>query len=198
MSGRGPSPAPLTTTGAVLRLQPLGGDSLIVRWCTAGYGVLSTAVRGARKPGSPLAGRLDLFHECELVFTPARSGDLHSLAQAALLSPRLGLRKDLLRLRLASYMASLLLATVEPMDVSHPASAEEPDNPWHRLLAAALDYVAEPQTRLREAILLRFERRMAELHGLYSPAAPPHRTLLRHFQSLPSGRAELLAALRQA
>ncbi len=178
-------------TGSILRLLPLGENGLIVCWCTAGHGIIRTAARGARKPGSDYTGQLDLFHECELLFSPARSGDLHTLGPVSLLSPRLGLRQHLTKLRLASYMARLLLATVEPGNAS--SSAE--DAIWHSLLAAALDYLELPTTTARAAILHRFERRLAELHGLYSPALPPHQALLNHFHHLPSGRTELLTSL---
>ncbi len=178
-------------TGSILRLLPLGENSLIVCWCTAGHGVIRTAARGARKPGSDYTGRLDLFHECELLFAPARSGDLHTLGSVTLLTPRLGLRRNLARLRLASYMTRLLLATVEPGNATGSGSPE--DAAWHHLMAAALDYLE--QSEARPAILHRFERRLAERHGLYSPLLPPHRALLNHFQHLPAGRAELLESL---
>ncbi len=173
---------------------PLGEHGLIVCWCTAAHGLIRTAARNARKPGSDYTGRLDLFHECELLFTPARSGDLHSLGSINLVNPRLGLRNSLARLRYASYMARLLLATVEPGSATAPtapAAAETRENAaWHALISAALDYLAS--TTPRPAILERFERRLAELHGLYSPSIPPHMALMHHFQHLPAGRAELL------
>ncbi len=178
--------------GTILRMFPLGENGLIVCWCTAEHGIIRTAARNARKAGSDYAGRLDLFHECELLFTPARSGDLHTLGSVALISPRLGLRQNLSKLRLASYMARLLLATVEPG--GSPTSTPE-DAAWHRLLAAALDYLEQSPSPPRAAVLHRFERRLAELHGLYSPALPPHRALLNHFQHLPAGRAKLLESL---
>ncbi len=181
----------LKDIGSILRLLPLGENGLIVCWCTAGHGIIRTAARGARKPGSDYTGRLDLFHECELLFTPARSGDLHTLGSVSLLSPRLGLRQDLTKLRLASYMARLLLATVEPGG----GAGQAENGAWHHLLAAALDYLEQGATPPRAAILHRFERRLAELHGLYSPHLSPHQALFNHFQHLPAGRGELLERL---
>ena len=171
-------------TGTILRQQALGEHGLIITWCTAEHGIVRTAARMARKPGSDLSGQVDLFHECELLYRPATQGDLHSLSSVNLLSPRLPLRSQLVRLRLASYMARLLLATVE----TGSADAE-----WHKLISGALDYVAANEPR--RAILLHFEKRLATLHGLYSPAEAPYNALLRHFQHLPAGRAELLASL---
>lgn len=172
--------------GTVLRQLPLGENGLIVVWCTRGHGIIRTAARGARKPGSELAGHVDLFHECELLFDHARSGDLHPLKTATLANARLPLRGNLHKLRLASYMARLLLATVEP-------GAADPE--WHRLISGALDYVAE--NPLRMAILSHFEKRLATLHGIYSPERPAHTALLRHFHHLPPGRDELAELLQQ-
>ena len=171
-------------TGTILRQQALGEHGLIITWCTAQHGIVRTAARLARKPGSELSGQVDLFHECELLYRPATSGDLHSLSAVNLLSPRLALRSSLVKLRLASYLSRLLLSTVE-------AGSAEGD--WHKLISGALDYVAESHPR--RAILLHFEKRLAELHGLYSPALAPHHALLRHFQHLPAGRPELLDSL---
>mgnify|MGYP003311062980 CR=1 FL=1 len=172
-------------TGTILRQQPLGEHGLIITWCTAQHGIVRTAARLARKPGSELSGQVDLFHECELLYKTASQGDLHTLSSVNLLSPRLALRSSLLKLRLASYLARLLLATVE-------AGAAEPA--WHTLISGALDYVASAAPR--RAILLHFEKRLATLHGLYSPTQSPHSALLRHFQHLPAGRPELLDALK--
>lgn len=167
--------------GTILKLSPLGDHGLIVVWCTAEHGILRTAARNARKPGSDFTGRIDSFLECELLFSMPAKGDLATLHSVELLSPRLQLRSDLARLCLAGYMCRLLLATVEPGD----------GNPeWHRLIAGALDYVAKSTPR--QVVLEHFEKRLATLHGIYSPALPPAQTLLRHFQSLPDGRLSFL------
>ncbi len=172
--------------GCVLRLMPLGEHGLIVVWCTASHGILRTAARHARQPGHELSGQIDLFHECELLYSLSPRSDLNALRSAALLNPRLPLRRNLLSLQLASYMSRLLLATVEPgsEDVS-----------WYKLISSALNYLSESAPRL--AILERFEQRLAELHGLFTPLLPPHTSLLQHFQHLPSGREDLVGRLRR-
>lgn len=173
--------------GCILKLSPLGDYGLIVTWCTPGHGVLRTAARNARKPGSDFTGRLDLFHECELVFSAPARGDLATLHSAELLNPRLPLRRSLLQLRLCSYLANLLLATVEPA-----APGEE----WHKLISGALDYIATAS--LRPAIAEHFEKRLATLHGIYTPAMPAYAALQQHFGNLPAGRHELMQALSAA
>lgn len=174
--------------GTILKLSPLGNHGLIVVWCTPTHGILRTAAANARKPGSDFIGRLDSFFEGELVFSKsARGGDLYTLHSAELVAARLPLRDHLARLCLAGYMCRLILATVEPGD----------GNPeWHTLISGALDYVAAATPRL--AILEHFEKRLATLHGIYSPVLPSHQTLLRHFQSLPDGRLRFLDYLPQS
>ncbi len=171
--------------GCILRLSPLGDYGLIVTWCTREQGIVRTAARNARKPGSDFTGRLDLFHECELLYTEPTRGDLATLHSAELISPRLPLRRSLLHLRLSSYLANLLLATVEP---------GAPGGEWHTLMAGALDYLAAEHP-MRPAILTHFEKRLATLHGIFNPAVPAHAALQQHFAHLPAGRAELLADL---
>lgn len=173
--------------GTVLRLFPLGEHGAVVCWCTPNHGMIRTASRSLLKPGSELSGVVDLFHECELVFRTSAKSDLCSLSSADLLTPRLGLRAQLTRLRLAGYMAQLLMSTVE-------SGAGEPQ--WHSLISAALDYVADNAPR--SDILQHFEKRLAELHGLYPADVEPHTALLRHFPHLPSGRNTLLQSLRQS
>lgn len=174
--------------GTILQLHPLGEHGLIVCWCTAAGGIVRTAARNARKPGSELSGRLDLFHECELLYRPAAKGsDLHALSSAELVNPRLALRNNLTRLRLCSYMARLMLTSVEN---------ESGDPAWHTLISGAFDYVANHEPSI--AILHHFEKRLATLHGIYSPEQTAHHCLQRHFQHLPAGRAALLEALKKS
>lgn len=173
--------------GCVLRLYPLGEHGAVICWCTRDHGIVRTAARHALKPGSELSGVVDLFYECELVYRPSTKSDLATLESAALLTPRLALRSSLARLQLASYMAQLILATVEQ-------GAEETQ--WHKLISAALDYTAE--AKLSERVLLHYEKRLAELHGLYAPGMDAQQALQRHFNRLPLGRSDLLRTLKNA
>lgn len=172
-------------TGTILRLYPLGEHGVIICWCTHAHGIVRTAARNARKAGSDFYGRIDLFYECELLFRPGtKPGELAALSSVALLSPRLPLRQNLAKLRLAGYMSTLLSDTVEEGDA---------DPRWHTLISQALDYVAD--SRPRAALLTHYEKRVAELHGLYAPEISPHIALEHHFRKLPGGRSELLAQL---
>lgn len=173
--------------GIVLKTCPLGENGLIVVWITAEHGIVRTAARGARKPGSEFSGRLDLFYSCELQFSKSRRSDLHSLTSTALLNPRLGLRRNLTTLKLAGYMVHLTMATIE-----HNTPVPE----FYRLLHRALDYLAECGGSSR--ILAHFEKRLAEEHGLYEPGRPPIASLAGQFTHLLRERDNLLRLLSPA
>ena len=103
----------MNTDATVLKLYPLGENGLIVVWCSE-EGIIRTAAKGARKQSSPFAGRLDLFYQCRMQWTPAKTGDLHTLTTVDLISPRLSLRADYSRLSAAGYFARLFLQMLEP------------------------------------------------------------------------------------
>jgi len=56
------------TIGLILRTRPLTDTSLIVHWLTPEFGRLATVAKGARRPKSPFAGKLDLFYLADLSF----------------------------------------------------------------------------------------------------------------------------------
>ena len=45
----------------VLRCRPVTESSLVVTWFTRELGKLTTLAKGARRPKSPLRGKIDLF-----------------------------------------------------------------------------------------------------------------------------------------
>ena len=102
-----------SATGIVLRLHRHSESSLIVRWLTADSGRVSTLARGARRPKSPFAGKLDLFVEADLTFHRSRSSDLHTLREVEVRDYHLPLRADMERLQMAAYCSTLLEQTTE-------------------------------------------------------------------------------------
>ncbi len=176
----------ISDQGTVLKLYPLGEYGVIAVICTARHGIIRAAARQARKAGSDFYGQLDLFYEGEYHCKLPKRGDLYTLSATQLLRPRLSLRQNLLKLRLASYMTRLLLHTVE----EHHAQAE-----WHKLISGALDYMQDNELRL--GILTHFEKRLASLHGLYAEGHSAHGALKRHFENLPAGREELMRDLAE-
>lgn len=175
----------MNAEATVLKLHPLGENGLIVVWCME-EGIIRTAAKSARKPTSPFAGRLDLFYQCRMQWTRAKSGDLHALASVDLLTPRLRLRENYSKLAAAGYFARLFLQMLEP---------DTPIPEFYDLLQRAYSYLEnnEPSSRA----ILHFERELARMHGIAHPGVPAHVILKSHFGKLPPQRKKLLGDLER-
>ena len=112
-----------SATGLVLRTRPFTETSLIVHWLTPQHGRLDTIAKGARRPKSPLRGKLDLFYETEFSFSRSRRSQLHTLCEVELIETHAALRKDLDLLREAGYAAALIEQNTET-DTPLPALFE--------------------------------------------------------------------------
>ncbi|MDB6109662.1 MAG: nucleic acid-binding ob-fold [Pedosphaera sp.] len=102
-----------TATGLILRTRPLTETSLIVHWLTPELGRLATVAKGARRPKSPFAGKLDLFYLADFSFQRSRRSELHTLREVALKQMHAALRQDLGYVQQASYAAALIEQTTE-------------------------------------------------------------------------------------
>ncbi|MES2705217.1 MAG: DNA repair protein RecO [Verrucomicrobiota bacterium] len=172
-------------TGILIRKTPLTETSLIVHWCTAEHGIIRTVARGARRPASPFAGKLDLFYSAELEWVPAKRSDLHTLREVMVTDFRHGLQATWPRVLCASYFVKLLEATAE---------AETPVESLHDLLRRALDFLtAKDPTR---KAVLHFERELARDLGIHGePGVSPIAALRPMISRIPDQREELLKAL---
>lgn len=170
--------------GTLIRRFPLTETSLVVHWCTHECGIVKTVAKGARRPKSPFAGRLDLFFGCELEIHPAKEGDLHILKDLAVERPRLGLRRNYLQTLAASCF-------VKWIDLVAEDATPLPD--LADLLDRGLDYLDANEADLRA--LLHFERQLAGFLGVAEAGAEPHRSLARHFGGTPPQREELVGRL---
>ena len=171
--------------GIVIRLTKLSDTSLIVHWCTREAGLLKTVAKGARRPKSPFAGKLDLFVEAELVWVPSRKSELHILKEVAVADFKTALRKRYADTVLAAYFGQLLEQVVE---------REHPVPELYDLLARALDYLSAEHASRR--VLLHYERRLADLLGVGHDGINAGAALERAFGGLPRGRADCLALLK--
>ncbi len=100
--------------GVVMRVRPLTETSLVVHWMTLDHGRLATVAKGARRPKSSFAGRLDLFMEGEFSFQRSRRSDLHALREVVGTGPaRRRLRIDHHALEVASYAVATIEQAVE-------------------------------------------------------------------------------------
>lgn len=167
-----------SATAILINRHRLTESSLIVHWCSASGGLFKTVAKGALRPRSPFAGRLDLFVTCEITFLRSTRTDLHTLREAHLTEPRLHLRESYPRVLAASYFCRLLEMVAEQ---------ESPLEDLHELLRLALDHLDshDPSARL----IVRFEDRLCaalglgdaqgrgagRLHDYFHRALPPQR-----------------------
>lgn len=137
------------STGFVLRIRPLTDTSLIVHWLTQDFGRLATVAKGARRPKSPLAGKLDLFFLADFSFVRSRRSELHTLREAALRQTYPALRREWHYLQQAAYCSAL---------IEHYTETQTPVPGLFDLLAGLLDYLPQqpPQTLTVMAIELKF------------------------------------------
>ena len=181
------SEPPLEKTNAILiGRYKLTETSLIVHWCSAEMGLIKTVAKGALRPKSSFAGRLDLFVSSDIRFARSRSGDLHTLTEAVWTEPRLHLRDSYLRVLAATYLVKLIEMMVE---------RESPLPTVHDLLRKALDYLNTHEPT--QALIERFETRLAEDLGVSTPQGRAAIALqLAVHQALPVQRRQLLERLR--
>lgn len=102
-----------SATGIILRTRPLTETSLIIHWLTRDLGRVATVAKGARRPKSPFAGKLDLFYAADFSFSRSRSSDLHNLREVNLRKTHGAVREDMVKLQQAAYAANLIEQTTE-------------------------------------------------------------------------------------
>jgi DNA repair protein RecO (recombination protein O) len=102
-----------STHGIILRTRPLTETSLIVNWLTPDLGRVATVAKGARRPKSPYAGKLDLFYAADFSFTRSRSSELHNLREVKLQETHGAIREDMIKLQQAAYAAAFIEQATE-------------------------------------------------------------------------------------
>jgi DNA repair protein RecO (recombination protein O) len=177
-----------TTNAILLRKRKLSDTSLIVSWCTESLGCIETAARGARRPKSIFAGKLDLFFEAEIQLKRSRKGNLHTLTEAVLRNPFAGIRESYRRTQAASCFVEWIELTTEP---EHPAPE------LFRLLQRAFGFLDAHDPNVKA--VLHFEAELARCAGVEDAAVPGSDSaaaLAALFGRMPRGRSVLLKALR--
>jgi DNA repair protein RecO (recombination protein O) len=173
-----------TTQAIITRLTRLTDTSLIVHWFSEQYGLVKTVAKGARRPKSPFAGKLDLFFGGEISIAQARRGELHTLREVVILEWRQGLRRSYTSTLLAAYFCQLLEAAVEP---------EHADEHLHNLLVRGLDHLDTTPPSLRA--LEHFETELARMLGVEQKQHDASVSLRDALGSLPASRGELAERL---
>jgi len=169
----------------LLRRIRLSDTSWIIEWLTESHGRLKTAAKGARRPRSPFAGKLDLFFLADMSFAPSRKSDLHTLREVALVQPFDGLRADFLRTQLAAYFVELIELVTEP---------EHPVPELFDLMRRALVYLDTGEPNLRA--LIHFETELVRLLGIHGQERiTPIVAIGRAYNASPSARVDLVKRL---
>jgi DNA repair protein RecO (recombination protein O) len=177
-----------TTNAILLRKRKLSDTSLVVAWFTESLGYLETAARGARRPRSPFAGKLDLFFEAEIQIKRSRRSHLHILTETVLKNPHPGIRESFLRTQTASYFVELIELSTEP---EHPAPE------LFQLLQRAVGFLDRHDATMRA--VRHFEEELARFTGVLDRTRTKNdaaTALGALFGRLPRGRAALLKALK--
>jgi len=167
----------------LLRRIRLTETSLIVTWFSRDYGRIKTVAKGALRPKSPFAGRLDLFYVCEIGVAASRRSELHTLREASLLESHEMIGRDFRKTQLASYFVELIDLVTE---LDHPAPE------IYDLLLRALGYLKDSPASRRA--LEHFESETARLLGL--APVPSAAMAIGHITGrLPRDRQTLLGSL---
>lgn len=177
-----------TTNAILLRKRRLSDTSLIVSWCTESLGCIETVARGARRPKSVFAGKLDLFFETEIQIKRSRKSNLHTLTEAVLRNPFGRIRENYQSTQAASYFVEWIEISTE---LEHPAPE------LFHLLQRAFGYLDAQEVNLRA--VRHFEAELARIAGVHDAAmlkSDPAAALASLFGRMPPGRAALLKALR--
>ena len=176
-----------STEAILLRKRKFSDTTLIVSWCTELIGCVQTIAKGARRPKSPFAGKLDLFFEAEISIVRSRKTDLHTLAEVVLKNPFAGIRRNYLRTQTAAYF-------VELIEICTERDHREPE--LFMLLQRAFGYLDanDPTSRA----ISHFETELARIAGVHDEkrfTADPAFALGNLFGRLPLSRTPLLKTL---
>ncbi len=177
-----------STTAILLRKRKLSDTSLIVSWCTDSLGCIQTVARGARRPKSPFAGKLDLFFEAEIQIARSKRSTLHTLREVALKNAFPGIRSTYLRMQTASYFVELIELCTE---------SDHHDPELFALLRRAFGYLTGKDPTLR--VVSHFETelaRIAGVHDVQTLRSNPALALASLFGRLPVSRSALLSSLK--
>ncbi len=178
-----------STAAILLRKRKFRETSLIVSWCTESFGCIQTVARGARRPRSPFAGKLDLFFEAEISMVRSRKSDLHTLTEVAVKNPFAGIRSNYLRTQTAAYF-------VELMEICTERDHREPE--LFDLLRRAFGYLDTNDPTPRA--VAHFETELARIAGVHDQRrlkADPAFALGNLFGRLPLSHAPLLKTLTE-
>jgi DNA repair protein RecO (recombination protein O) len=107
------------TDGIVIRRSDIGEADRILTLYTPARGKLRVVIKGVRRPGSRMAGHVELLNHCSFVL--ARGRNLDIVTQAQSLATFTTLRQDLERIGWGCYVAELLGQMAPEQADNYPA-----------------------------------------------------------------------------
>jgi len=155
-----------SASGIILRTRPLTETSLIVNWLTPNLGRVATVAKGARRPKSPFAGKLDLFYTADFSFLRSHRSELHSLREVSLRETNGAIRMDIAKLRQAGYATAFIEQATE---------TEAPMPEVFEMVQAFLKWLCtrEPKAQAIFALELKLLRELGLMPGLAKARLTP-------------------------
>lgn len=165
----------------LIRTTRLTDTSLIVHWFSEDEGLIKTVAKGALRPKSAFAGKLDLFFSGEIMVARSLKGDLHVLREVSIHNWREGLRRSYQTTMMAGYFCQLVEAGVE---------ISQRDESIFDLLRRGLDYLDSNHPSLKA--LYHFEKQFAEILGVSRGEVDAKQALEGHLGALPTSRKAII------
>lgn len=170
-----------TARGVILRLTKLTDTSWIVTWCVEGRGLVKTVAKGARRPKSQFAGKLDLFYIAELSWVESKKSELHALREIVVNDYAEGIRKTYKSTMVAGYFASLVEYVMEDGHAEDDVFS---------LLVRAYSYLTEQEAEKKA--VTHFEKELAKVLGVWDGGDSAEKSIRRAFGGLPKNRETCL------
>jgi DNA repair protein RecO (recombination protein O) len=146
------------TPAILVRKTPWSETSLIVAWLTERFGMVRTVARGARRPRSPFAGKLDLFYGADISISFSGKSDLHTLREVSLKTVFDVSGAGSAGFYLATYFGELAVSAAPSM---HPAPEV------FDLLQRGINFVQRAPVTM--SALKHFEVELCRVLGVYDP-----------------------------
>jgi DNA repair protein RecO (recombination protein O) len=170
------------TEAILIRKQAWSDTSLITTWVTSGHGKITAMARAARRPSSPFAGCLDLFHKAEIGYALPKRGALHTLREVRLLE--VFSATSAANLFLCGYFAELIDLVTQP---------GEPFPEIYDLFTRASGHLSRSPATLRA--LEFFESELCRMLGINDGTACARAAIEIYCGRIPSSRMAALQLL---
>ncbi len=155
-----------------------------MHWLSEDEGLIKTVAKGALRPKSVFAGKLDLFFSGEILVARSRKSELHALREVSINHWRQGLRRSYVTTLMAGYFCQLVEAGME---------TDHPDQPVYDLLRRGLDYLDKEDASLRA--MKHFEKQFAGVLGISRGTGDIENVLREHLGALPGCRKRIFESL---